>query len=368
MRSKCKFCGYRFKDRDERICPECFTAREDDISCGQFSDDLHSHEIFGDRYSRNDYGSPENDTFKEERVSFVEEERREEQQSKIAKLERMHNSQPIQTEFIPQSGDSVYNTSDNLNSGNNIPFGSFPRQTVNQFQRMSNGFTVPSYNKNNNRKKNSGCAVGIIVLVIIIIAINVFVTVIGAMVNDNNDYESNDYNEGYYEEEDTEEEDNGFSNYTTETQYSSYKDYYLDQEYYNAYYYENIYLDDERRALLKLGDDLADDSLNDNVSSYVEVPVYNIYTSYTLQVSEGSKGSITDVVCVGSTYNGDIISTYTAPQSELMQYGDIMDDEINITPQMICSAEAEIIDITVTVNYDGEDEKFTFRLDLDSDE
>lgn len=364
MRYKCKFCGYRFKDRDERICPECFTAREDDISCGQFSDDLHSHEIFGDRYSRNDYGSSENDTFKEERISFVEEERREEQQSKIAKLERMHNSQPIQTEFIPQSGDSVYNTSDNLSSGNNnISYGGFPRQNVNQFQRMPNGFTVPSYNRNNNRKKNSGCSVSIIVIIILIIVVNVIVTIIGATVKDDHDYESYDYNDNYYEEE-----NKGFSNYTTETQYSSYKDYYLDQEYYNAYYNENMYLDDEKHALLQLGDDTSDDSLNDYVSSYLDEPVYNIYTSYTLQVSEGSKGYITDVVCVGSMYNGDIISTYTAPQSELMQYGDIMDDEINITPQMICSAEAEIIDITVTVNYDGEDEKFTFRLDLDSDE
>ncbi|MBR6044661.1 MAG: hypothetical protein IKP47_03390 [Ruminococcus sp.] len=40
--NKCRICGYRFKSGED-ICPECFTARDDDISCDQFSHDEHSH-------------------------------------------------------------------------------------------------------------------------------------------------------------------------------------------------------------------------------------------------------------------------------------------------------------------------------------
>ena len=48
MGNKCKICGYRFKDKDEAICPECFTARDDDISCERYSASEHSH---GSSYS-----------------------------------------------------------------------------------------------------------------------------------------------------------------------------------------------------------------------------------------------------------------------------------------------------------------------------
>ena len=43
MGNKCKICGYRFKSKDEEICPECFTAREDDISCARYSGKDHTH-------------------------------------------------------------------------------------------------------------------------------------------------------------------------------------------------------------------------------------------------------------------------------------------------------------------------------------
>lgn len=43
MGKKCKICGYRFKSKDEAICPECFTARDDDISCERYSSSEHSH-------------------------------------------------------------------------------------------------------------------------------------------------------------------------------------------------------------------------------------------------------------------------------------------------------------------------------------
>ena len=64
MKKKCAVCGYRFKDKDEVICPECLTAREDDISCSRYSDDLHSHAY---EYEKREFESdnPENDIFEE---------------------------------------------------------------------------------------------------------------------------------------------------------------------------------------------------------------------------------------------------------------------------------------------------------------
>lgn len=47
-RNKCRICGYHFKSDDEIICPECFTARDEDISCNSLSDDLHSHDLRAD--------------------------------------------------------------------------------------------------------------------------------------------------------------------------------------------------------------------------------------------------------------------------------------------------------------------------------
>lgn len=77
-RNKCRICGYRFKSDDEIICPECFTARDEDISCNSFSDDLHSHDLRADNEQDGWFGQSENDTFKEEKNDFVSEERKEE--------------------------------------------------------------------------------------------------------------------------------------------------------------------------------------------------------------------------------------------------------------------------------------------------
>ena len=70
-RNKCRICGYRFKSDDEIICPECFTARDEDISCNSFSDDLHSHDLRADNEQDGWFGQSENDTFKEEKNDFV---------------------------------------------------------------------------------------------------------------------------------------------------------------------------------------------------------------------------------------------------------------------------------------------------------
>ena len=69
--SKCRICGYRFH-AGEDICPECFTARDDDISCEQFGQDEHTHSPgFSTTESSDVY-----DEFKER--SFIDEQRSEE--------------------------------------------------------------------------------------------------------------------------------------------------------------------------------------------------------------------------------------------------------------------------------------------------
>lgn len=75
-RNKCRICGYHFKSDDEIICPECFTARDEDISCNSLSDDLHSHDLRADNEQDGWFGQSENDTFKEEKNDFVSEERK----------------------------------------------------------------------------------------------------------------------------------------------------------------------------------------------------------------------------------------------------------------------------------------------------
>lgn len=73
MGNKCKICGYRFRSKDEAICPECFTARDDDISCERYSASEHSH---GRSYSGGLHETGE---------SFVQKEMREERRNSFAR-------------------------------------------------------------------------------------------------------------------------------------------------------------------------------------------------------------------------------------------------------------------------------------------
>jgi hypothetical protein len=71
--NKCKICGYRFRSKDEAICPECFTARDDDISCERYSASEHSH--------GRSYGGGLHETGE----SFVQKEMREERRNSFAR-------------------------------------------------------------------------------------------------------------------------------------------------------------------------------------------------------------------------------------------------------------------------------------------
>ena len=65
MASKCRICGYKFKTGDGSICPECFTAREDELSF--LGGEYKRSSIFGRDRNAEQVGDFLADELKEER-------------------------------------------------------------------------------------------------------------------------------------------------------------------------------------------------------------------------------------------------------------------------------------------------------------
>ncbi|MBR1739428.1 MAG: hypothetical protein IJ737_03960 [Ruminococcus sp.] len=172
MNYRCKFCGYRFKDNDECICPECLTAREEDISCGAFAVEDHSHERFGDGLFS---AGRNNDTFRDGNDSFLREERREESHTNAANYER-HNGGDISPtggsyqqprQFVPQTPQQ-----------NNFVPQSYQRPSLNGFPPP----TVP--------KKNNSAASGCVALIVILFFVFFFII---AIIGESSDGDDDEY-------------------------------------------------------------------------------------------------------------------------------------------------------------------------------
>lgn len=152
MNYKCRFCGYRFKDKDEQICPECFTAREEDISCGAFSEDDHSHYFSVSDLEREESFFSKNDTFKEERNEFLDDERRNESRTAAARYERTVKKQAAKQNNIPRQTNIPSQTGSVLPNQN-----VYSRQPYDPNQRVS----ITNYNLNRppqqKPKKTNGC-------------------------------------------------------------------------------------------------------------------------------------------------------------------------------------------------------------------
>lgn len=146
MNNRCKFCGYRFKDKGEQICPECLTAREEDITCGSFGEDDHSHAVYDDRYfSSQTYAR--NDTFRDGRAEFLNDERRAENRTAASKYEK-RNGGDISME---------------MNSGRAQPFGyGYDPQNIRPSER---GYNPPA----NGQGKPNGCGKGCLVFIILMV-------------------------------------------------------------------------------------------------------------------------------------------------------------------------------------------------------
>lgn len=154
--NKCRICGYRFKDKDEVICPECFTAREEDISCDSYSRDLHNHDNNGYSLENNYTQFTENEIFEEDTKGFLEKEQKNEEKSKILQGTSDKNKH-YNNYYIGNYANSYQSNSQNQ---------PFPRQTVNDFQKISNSQTN---NKGKNNKRSNLIVVIIIILIIILI-------------------------------------------------------------------------------------------------------------------------------------------------------------------------------------------------------
>lgn len=343
MRSRCRFCGYRFKDKDEQICPECLTAREEDISCGQFSDSEHSHERYDDRYSRDRSIFSENDTFKETKNSFAEEELKEEDESKFAKIERQHKNVTNRPQgYIPSQGSGNFNN----NQSANIYGNGFQRQTVNQFQRSANGnFTV---NGRPVKKNGSGCGTTIIVIVVIIIVINVITAIIGAVAgNHDDDYddtyeETVNYDYDDYDDEDDYENETGFCSYDTVTETSTTGNITVDQYYYNGYVDE---YGSEYDSRIQNYADMTGAGLSENENGYYTV--YRIYTSYTCYY-ESNEYKLSNIVCESYDENDINLSVYNATEDDLNCTQEYDNSSQSFNPILICSPEAKYLKITLT--------------------
>ena len=146
MNNRCKFCGYRFKDKGEQICPECLTAREEDITCGSFGEDEHSHAMYDDRYfSSQTYAR--NDTFRDGRADFLKDERRAENRTAASKYEK-RNGGDISME---------------MNGGRTQTFGyGYDSQNIRPSER---GYNPPA----NSQGKKNGCGKGCLVFIILIV-------------------------------------------------------------------------------------------------------------------------------------------------------------------------------------------------------
>ncbi len=202
MGNKCKICGYRFKSSDEAICPECFTAREEDISCGSYSANEHSH--------ARSYSAGLRDT----NESFVQKELREERRNEFARenFGARANAGLDLSDFNNRYDQSRFARNDyNYNSNSTSSAYQQPTQQQSAYQRYTaqvqarqnsartSGFTpagqifaqrsafgssqAPYNNRSINKKKNSAAAIIFLMFFVIF-----FIVVIA--VSTANEYES----------------------------------------------------------------------------------------------------------------------------------------------------------------------------------
>lgn len=195
-RNKCRICGYHFKSDDEIICPECFTARDEDISCNSLSDDLHSHDLRADNEQDGWFGQSENDTFKEEKNDFVSEERKEE-----ASDENFQSTYtpPKNPTLPPSYSDS---RAEKLAALNNY---SQQRTSYNRPNNSSYSFNATNINHSNKKNGGKGCATAVVVIIILMAILPTIIgfvssKIISSKYDDYNyDY---DYDDTYSEAED----------------------------------------------------------------------------------------------------------------------------------------------------------------------
>lgn len=192
-KNKCRICGYRFKSPDEIICPECFTARDDDVSCSNYSDDLHSHDLRDNNY----FGSPENDTFKEKKNDFVAEERKEEAADKNFRSQNNGSANTFNSPFGQQIG---YNSTREQKLAAIRSNASNYQSTFNS-NIASNPIVNRQFNSASPKKQNRGCLVAVVIFFIAVFIVPFAVALIEAFSSENSYNYDDDYDYSYVEDE-----------------------------------------------------------------------------------------------------------------------------------------------------------------------
>ncbi|MBR1383135.1 MAG: hypothetical protein IJ555_04910 [Ruminococcus sp.] len=186
--SKCRICGYRFKSGED-ICPECFTARDDDITCSQFSEEEHTHS--GGFSTTED--SDIYDEFKEK--SFIDNQRKDEANDPIptatygGKMGTPPPTYASQSYNNPQNSYQGSSRQDKLNAIKNGYYSSVnrsaPQNTFYSAGRQNTfGSSVPPLafqQRQTPRKKSS---VGIFVFIFIILTFILPIIIIISSVSD----------------------------------------------------------------------------------------------------------------------------------------------------------------------------------------
>ena len=189
---KCRICGYRFKENED-ICPECFTARDDDISCEQFGSDEHTH---SHGYST----TAPSDVYEEfHESSFIDEQRRDEASDPIP--EATYNKNTAQNNFSQgtqgyqsyQQRNNTYNPNTSYGGrnkaedvlrairegvrqgryGSPADFGNAPR-----FQPQQFGGQRPAV-----KKSSVGAVIAVFIIVTFFLPVIVFIAAVGRSSN-----------------------------------------------------------------------------------------------------------------------------------------------------------------------------------------
>ncbi|MBR2303990.1 MAG: hypothetical protein IJ871_02490 [Ruminococcus sp.] len=175
MRSRCKFCGYHFSSDDEMICPECLTAREEDIDCGIYADSEHTHTL--DPFDR-DFHAEGTDMYKEKKNDFIAQERREEAHDPNFRSEPRPMPQqtynPAQLNTSPLSRSQLYAQQ----QANNPNFRNMSPQMQQQYMNFMNS---RANQKNAQNQAGKGCGIAFVVFFFIVF----IMAMIGGIANSN---------------------------------------------------------------------------------------------------------------------------------------------------------------------------------------
>ena len=333
MNYRCKFCGYRFKDKDEQICPECLTAREEDISCGVFGENDHSHGFYDDRYGSSATFA-KNDTFRDGNANFLREERRTENRTNASRYER-------------RNGGDINVAADPRRQYVNVQYNN-PQQ--NRMPPSANGYPPPPIQRNNGGC-SKGCVTFFVIIIFLIIAFGMLSDILEAV----NGSENSEYIPDIsFETENTSEPTADRGELDCFLASSERHEYDSRSEEISSFKLKNLMLAENGELV--------------TATKAASRPIYGYYSVIRFMYTEdGSKASsddleITGISCDAIDAGGGVISSYQciSPEHQLYDIGDTSE----ITPVLYCDASADEMIVIIDTIYMGEPMSYQLNIDV----